>query len=78
MVSQVQQVEGAWGKSKYQDLEQNLTKKLWSRSKQEVRKGVEYYLSQTKTLYKVHLGKPIIESAVTSTLALEVKGLVMR
>ena len=47
-------------------LNKGLTKKIVSRSVQIVKQGAKYYISQTKSLYKEYLLKPIIKSGASA------------
>jgi len=47
-------------------LNKGLTKKIVSGSVQIVKQGVKYYISQTKSLYKEYLLKPIIKSGASA------------
>ena len=53
---------------KLDTLNKRLTKKLFSGSAQVAKQGIKYYYSQTKTLYKEYLIKPILKSAATAKI----------
>ena len=53
---------------KLDTLNKRLTKKLFSGSAQVTKQGIKYYYSQTKTLYKEYLIKPILKSAATAKI----------
>lgn len=53
---------------KLDTLNKRLTKKLFSGSAQVAKQGIKYYYSQTKTLYKEYLIKPILKSAATTKI----------
>ena len=62
---------GGKGMGKYVNLKtlnKNLTKKVVSGSKETIKQGVQYYVSQTKFAYKEYLVKPIFKSTATSVL----------
>ena len=50
----------------FKTLNKNFSKKLFSGSANLAKKGLKYYYSQTKTLYKDKLIKPLIKSSITS------------
>lgn len=53
---------------KLDTLNKRLTKKFFSGSAQVAKQGIKYYYSQTKTLYKEYLIKPILKSAATAKI----------
>ena len=53
---------------KLDTLNKRLTKKLFSGSAQVAKQGIKCYYSQTKTLYKEYLIKPILKSAATAKI----------
>lgn len=53
---------------KLDTLNKRLTKKLFSGSAQVAKQGIKYYYSQTKTLYKEYLIKPILKSVATAKI----------
>ena len=62
---------GGKGMGKYVNLKtlnKNLTKQVVSGSKETIKQGVQYYVSQTKFAYKEYLVKPIFKSPATSVL----------
>ena len=62
---------GGKGMGKYVNLKtlnKNLTKKVVSGSKETIKQGVQYYVSQTKFAYKEYLVKPIFKSTATNVL----------
>lgn len=62
---------GGKGMGKFANLKtlnKNLTKKVISGSKETVKQGVRYYVSQTKFAYIEYLTKPLFKSTAASTL----------
>lgn len=62
---------GGKGMGKFANLKtlnKNLTKKVISGSKETIKQGVKYYVSQTKFAYKEYLVKPIFKSTATNVL----------
>lgn len=62
---------GGKGMGKFANLKtlnKNLTKKVISGSKEAVKQGVRYYVSQTKFAYIEYLTKPLFKSTVASAL----------
>ena len=59
-------------------LNNNLTKKVFSRSSKIAKKGVRYYVSQTRTIYKNNLFKPLIKSGRTSIIGYGMKSYCQR
>jgi len=54
-------------------LNKRLTKKVLTGSKETIKKGVKYYVSQTKYAYKEFLVKPILKSSIASATQHTVK-----
>ena len=59
-------------------LNNNLTKKVFSRSSKIAKKGVRYYVSQTRTIYKTNLRNPLIYSGCTSIIGYGMKSYCQR